>query len=82
MSYEIYFVYFQIVEGNAKQPTILSQMIAEAREIRENLSTRNNASNIAVSKQQNHMESVSLKITLFNYNIFNMFLFRFSNMCF
>jgi hypothetical protein len=31
-----------IVEGNAKQPNILSQMIAEAREIRDNQTYRNN----------------------------------------
>lgn len=43
--------------GNAKQPTILGQMIAEAREIRENQSCRNSAGPAAVIKQ-NHMESV------------------------
>ncbi|XP_034253926.1 serine/threonine-protein kinase 3-like [Thrips palmi] len=38
--------------GNAKPPTILSQMIAEAREIRENQRSRNNA-------KQNHIDNKS-----------------------
>uniref|UniRef100_A0A1B6H1B7 non-specific serine/threonine protein kinase n=1 Tax=Cuerna arida TaxID=1464854 RepID=A0A1B6H1B7_9HEMI len=42
--------------GNAKPPTILGQMIAEAREIRENQGCRNNPSNAAMAKQT-HMES-------------------------
>jgi len=42
--------------GNAKPATILGQMIAEAREIRENQSCRNNATNANVPKQT-HMES-------------------------
>lgn len=40
--------------GNAKPPTILGQMIAEAREIRENQSCRNTASNAV---KQNHVET-------------------------
>nr|CAD7434558.1 unnamed protein product [Timema monikensis] len=40
--------------GNAKQPNILSQMIAEAREIRDNQSYRNNA--VPASPKQNHTE--------------------------
>ena len=42
--------------GNGKQPTILGQMIAEAREIRENQSCRNTTSNAV---KQNHIETVS-----------------------
>lgn len=44
--------------GNAKQPNILGQMIAEAREIRENQSYRNNAatSAAAAGAKQNHAE--------------------------
>ncbi|XP_054266181.1 serine/threonine-protein kinase 3-like isoform X2 [Macrosteles quadrilineatus] len=56
--------------GAAKQPTILSQMIAEAREIRENQSCRNNSTNAAVSKQ-NHMESDEDEVhnkTMVNYS--------------
>ncbi|XP_075215565.1 serine/threonine-protein kinase hippo isoform X2 [Lycorma delicatula] len=41
--------------GNAKPPTILGQMIAEAREIRENQSCRNNTSSAAI--KQNHIDS-------------------------
>ncbi|XP_039290374.1 serine/threonine-protein kinase hippo-like isoform X3 [Nilaparvata lugens] len=40
--------------GNAKQPSILSQMIAEAREIRENQSCRTNASS---ALKQSHGDS-------------------------
>lgn len=43
--------------GNAKQPNILGQMIAEAREIRENQSYRNNAAtSAAAGAKQNHAE--------------------------
>jgi serine/threonine kinase 3 len=47
--------------GNAKQPNILGQMIAEAREIRENQSYRNSAAtSAAAGAKQNHAdESVS-----------------------
>lgn len=44
--------------GNGKPPTILGQMIAEAREIRENQSCRNTTSNAV---KQNHIETVSAK---------------------
>ena len=43
--------------GNAKQPNILGQMIAEAREIRENQSYRSNAAtSAAAGAKQNHAE--------------------------
>nr|CCX34980.1 Hippo [Blattella germanica] len=43
--------------GNAKQPNILGQMIAEAREIRENQSYRNNvASSAAAGAKLNHAD--------------------------
>ncbi|XP_046992295.1 serine/threonine-protein kinase 3 isoform X1 [Schistocerca americana] len=43
--------------GNAKQPNILSQMIAEAREIRENQSYRNVVSSSAAgAAKQNHAD--------------------------
>jgi serine/threonine kinase 3 len=48
---------FACCAGNAKQPNILGQMIAEAREIRENQSYRNNAAtSAAVGAKQNHAE--------------------------
>lgn len=45
-----------VCAGNAKQPNILGQMIAEAREIRENQSYRNNASTSAAGAKHNHAE--------------------------
>ncbi|GFG40334.1 hypothetical protein Cfor_00927 [Coptotermes formosanus] len=43
--------------GNAKQPNILGQMIAEAREIRENQSYRNSAAtSAAAGAKQNHAD--------------------------
>ncbi|KAJ4430170.1 hypothetical protein ANN_22380, partial [Periplaneta americana] len=43
--------------GNAKQPNILGQMIAEAREIRENQSYRNNTTTSgAAGAKQNHAD--------------------------
>jgi serine/threonine kinase 3 len=46
-----------VCAGNAKQPNILGQMIAEAREIRENQSYRNNAStSAAAGAKHNHAE--------------------------
>lgn len=47
------FNFLFVLSGNAKPPTILSQMIAEAREIRENQRCRNNA-------KQNHIDNKSV----------------------
>jgi hypothetical protein len=48
---------FACCAGNAKQPNILGQMIAEAREIRENQGYRNSAAaSAAVGAKQNHAE--------------------------
>ncbi|XP_063219954.1 serine/threonine-protein kinase hippo-like isoform X2 [Bacillus rossius redtenbacheri] len=44
--------------GNAKQPNILSQMIAEAREIRENQTYRNNVISSAAIAKQNHIQEL------------------------
>lgn len=55
-----YSVSNEIFSGNAKAPSILSQMIAEAHEIRENQSYRNvNLSNIGI--KQNLNEDAVLK---------------------
>jgi serine/threonine kinase 3 len=54
---KIIVVMFLDCAGNAKQPNILGQMIAEAREIRENQSYRNNAAtSAAAGAKQNHAE--------------------------
>jgi serine/threonine kinase 3 len=54
---EITVMMFLVYAGNAKQPNILGQMIAEAREIRENQSYRNNAStSAAAGAKHNHAE--------------------------
>uniref|UniRef100_A0A1B6EEJ2 non-specific serine/threonine protein kinase n=1 Tax=Clastoptera arizonana TaxID=38151 RepID=A0A1B6EEJ2_9HEMI len=55
--------------GNAKQPTILSQMIAEAREIRENQSCKNNANAVAMKQSQidSDEDEVNSK-TMVNYS--------------
>jgi hypothetical protein len=51
------YVMFTYRAGNAKQPNILGQMIAEAREIRENQGYRGNAAtSAAVGAKQNHAE--------------------------
>jgi serine/threonine kinase 3 len=57
---EIIVMTLLVCAGNAKQPNILGQMIAEAREIRENQSYRNNASTSAAAAaagaKHNHAE--------------------------
>jgi len=57
---------FLACAGNAKQPNILGQMIAEAREIRENQSYRNNASTSAAAAgaKHNHAEESVSEICL------------------
>ena len=54
---------FYLVAGNAKQPNILGQMIAEAREIRETQSCRNNAaSSAAAGAKLNHADDSVSKL--------------------
>lgn len=55
--------YLLKIVGNAKLPSILSQMIQEAHEIRENQSYRNvsSAANIAGVRQNITEESVSFE---------------------
>lgn len=54
----MHLTYVEIITGNAKPPTILSQMIAEAREIRENQTYRNNSGNACGNKANQTEESV------------------------
>lgn len=60
-----------VIAGNAKQPSILSQMIAEAHEIREKQSAHRAhvINNVAIKSQNQAEDSVGIQILCTNmYN--------------
>lgn len=60
-----------MIAGNAKQPSILSQMIAEAHEIREKQSAHRAhvINNVAIKSQNQAEDSVGTKTSLCTNNI-------------
>lgn len=62
----------RVIAGNAKQPSILSQMIAEAHEIREKQSAHRAhvINNVAIKSQNQAEDSVGIQILCTN-NMYN-----------